>query len=90
MYASGVIVRTEIMAPAIVPGVGNDAVLPGQGGESYGIANSLGQSGPHRPKADANKRAIRRWHDTEGFGLGTHQAVDSGFKVYEKVIKMFV
>jgi prolycopene isomerase len=26
-------------------------------------------------------------NDTEGFGLGTHQAVDSGFKIYEKIMK---
>jgi len=28
---------------------------------------------------------IIKWWSYTGFGLGTHQAVDSGFKVFEKV-----
>ena len=87
LYQPGVITCTEIMTTAIVPGVGNDAFLPGQGGESYGIANSLGQAGPHRPRGDTPLDGLYVvGNDTEGFGLGTHQAVDSGFKVYEKVM----
>ena len=87
LYEPNVITRTEIMTTAIVPGVGNDVILPGQGGESYGIANSLGQAGPHRPKCDTPISGLYIvGNDTEGFGLGTHQAVDSGFKVYEKVM----
>jgi phytoene dehydrogenase-like protein len=87
LYEPGVITHTEIMTTAIVPGVGNDAIFPRQGGESYGIANSLGQAGPHRPKGDTPLGGLYIvGNDTEGFGLGTHQAVDSGFKVYEKVM----
>lgn len=88
LYEPGVIARTEIMTTATVPGVGIDAILPEQGGEAYGIANSLGQAGPQRPKAETPIEGLYVvGNDTEGFGLGTHQAVDSGFKVYEKVMQ---
>jgi len=86
LYAPGVIERTEIMTTGIVPGVGNDAIFPGQGGESYGIANTLGQAGPDRPKGDTPIQGLYIvGNDAAGFGLGTHQAVDSGFKVFEMV-----
>lgn len=87
LYAPGAIERSEIMTPAIVPGVGNDAIMPGQGGESYGIANSLGQAGPLRPKGDTPIPGLYIvGNDAAGFGLGTHQAVDSGFKVFDMVM----
>ncbi|MGI6004695.1 MAG: phytoene desaturase family protein [Christensenellales bacterium] len=90
LYEPGVISRTEIMTTAIVPDVGNDAILPEQGGEAYGIANSLGQAGPKRPKGETPVDGLYVvGNDTEGFGLGTHQAVDSGFKVYDKVMKRY-
>jgi len=86
LYEPGVIEKTEIMTTAIVPGVGNDAILPGQGGESYGIANTLGQAGPNRPKGDTPIKGLYIvGNDAAGFGLGTHQAVDSGFKIFEMV-----
>lgn len=31
----------------------------------------------------------REEQSTEGFGLGTHQAVDSGLKVFWKVMEQF-
>ncbi len=87
LYEPGVIARTEVMTPALVPSLGNDAILPGQGGEAYGIANSLGQAGPRRPGGDTPIGGLYVvGNDTEGFGLGTHQAVDSGFRVYGKVM----
>ena len=45
LYEPKVIFRAEIMTTAIVSAVGNDVILPGQGGESYGIANTIGQAG---------------------------------------------
>ncbi|MCL2508734.1 MAG: NAD(P)/FAD-dependent oxidoreductase [Oscillospiraceae bacterium] len=84
----GVIARMEIMTTAIVPGVGNDAIFPGQGGESYGIANTLGQAGPDRPDGSTPMKGLYIvGNDAAGFGLGTHQAVDSGFNVFEMVMK---
>jgi len=86
LFEPDVIYHTEIMTTAIVPGVGNDEILPGQGGESYGIANTLGQAGPDRPKGDTPIKGLYIvGNDTAGFGLGTHQAVDSGFKVFEMI-----
>lgn len=82
----GCIERTEIMSPAHVPAVGNDRIFKGQGGESYGIANSIGQSGSDRPKGDTPIAGLYiAGNDAAGFGLGTHQAVDSGFRVFEMV-----
>ena len=76
--------RTEIMSPAAVPGVGNDSIMDGQGGEAYGIALTVGQSGKNRPKAKSPVTGLYYvGNDVEGIGLGTHLAVDSGFKLYE-------
>lgn len=80
----GAIDCTEIMSPVHVPAVGTDSIFPGQGGESYGIANSLGQAGPDRPKGDTPVKGLYIvGNDAIGFGLGTHQAVDSGFKIFK-------
>ena len=82
----GCIERTEIMSPVHVPTVGNDSIFAGQGGESYGIANSIGQSGQDRPKGDTPVTGLYIvGNDAAGFGLGTHQAVDSGFRVFEMI-----
>jgi phytoene dehydrogenase-like protein len=78
--------RREIMAPAHVPAVGNDIILEGQGGEAYGIALSVGQSGDKQPKGDTSIKGLYIvGNDSAGSGLGTHQAVDSGFKVADLV-----
>ena len=75
------------MTTAIVSAVGNDAILPGQGGESYGIANTIGQAGTDRPKGDTPIKGLYIvGNDAAGFGLGTHQALDSGFKVFEMIM----
>ncbi len=78
--------RVEVMSPATVPAVGNDAIMDGQGGESYGIAMSVGQSGKKRPPAKSPIPGLYYvGNDVEGVGLGTHMAVDSGFKVFGMV-----
>ncbi|MDR1628815.1 MAG: NAD(P)/FAD-dependent oxidoreductase [Oscillospiraceae bacterium] len=88
LYEPGCIEHTEIMTTGIVPVVGNDAILPGQGGESYGIANTLGQAGKDRPRGDTPiENLYIVGNDSAGFGLGTHQAVDSGFKIFDIVMK---
>lgn len=82
----GRIERTEIMSPADVVAVGNDSIFPGQGGESYGIANSVGQSGKNQPKGDTPIKGLYIvGNDSAGFGVGTHQAVDSGYKIFDMV-----
>jgi prolycopene isomerase len=88
LYDSGCIEKTEIMSPASVPAVGNDVLFEGQGGESYGIANTIGQAGPDRPKGDTPVKGLYiTGNDAGGFGLGTHQAVDSGFNIFDMVMK---
>jgi prolycopene isomerase len=80
----GHIERTEIMSPATVLAVGNDSIMPEQGGEAYGIALTVGQSGKNRPKARSPISGLYYvGNDVESVGLGTHLAVDSGFRVYE-------
>jgi prolycopene isomerase len=87
LYDSGCIEKTEIMSPAAVPAVGNDILFEGQGGESYGIANSIGQAGPDRPRGDTPIEGLYLvGNDAGGFGLGTHQAVDSGFNIFDRVM----
>jgi len=80
--------RTETFGPANVPGVGNDAILPKQGGESYGIALSVGQAGDTRLKGDSPVAGLFYVGcDAGGSGLGTHQAVDSGINVSRLVLQ---
>ncbi len=76
--------RVEVMEPKTVLLVGNDVITKGQGGESYGIAMSLGQCGADRPRAKSPIEGLYYvGNDVEGTGLGTHMAVESGFKVFE-------
>ena len=78
--------KVEVMSPKTVLLVGNDVVAKGQGGESYGIAMSVGQSGADRPSAKSPIPGLFYvGNDVEGTGLGTHMAVESGFKVFEMV-----
>ena len=78
--------RVEVMEPKTVLLVGNDVIQRGQGGESYGIAMSLGQSGENRPRAKSPIDGLYYvGNDVEGTGLGTHMAVESGFKVFDMV-----
>ncbi len=78
--------KVEVMSPKTVLLVGNDVIAKGQGGESYGIAMSVGQSGADRPSAKSPIPGLYYvGNDVEGTGLGTHMAVESGFKVFEMV-----
>jgi phytoene dehydrogenase-like protein len=76
--------RTETFGPAQVPGLGNDIVLAGQGGEAYGLALSVGQTGSKQP---GMKSPIEGLYyvgcDAGGSGLGTHQAMDSALNLFD-------
>jgi hypothetical protein len=77
----------EIVGPAHVPSLGNDAILPGQGGESYGLALSVGQAGSERLRGDSPIKGLYYVGcDAGGSGLGTNQAVDSAFNVSKMVL----
>jgi prolycopene isomerase len=90
LFETGVIERREIMGLREVYKLGVDKIFDGQGGESYGIANSIGQSDGDRPSCKLPiKNLYCVGNDTEGFGVGTHRAVDSGFKVFEKIAENF-
>jgi hypothetical protein len=74
--------REETFGPATVPTVVRDAILPGQGGESYGVALSVGQYGDGRLNGESPIDGLFYVGcDAGGFGLGTHQAVDSAVNV---------
>jgi prolycopene isomerase len=85
-FEEGVIERKEVMGLKEVSALGVDKIFDGQGGESYGIANSIGQSDDDRPSWSLPISGLYCvGNDTEGFGVGTHRAVESGFKAFEKI-----
>ena len=81
------IYRTELMTPAQACTVGTDRMEPTLGGEAYGIANCIGQSGEQRPSP---KSPIQHLYyvgnDAGGFGMGTNQAVDSAVHVVDRIL----
>ena len=80
--------KAEIFGPRQVPSVGNDSILPGQGGESYGLSLSIGQTGDKQPKGDSPIEGLFYVGcDAGGSGLGTHQALDSALNVIELVLE---
>jgi len=81
------IYRTEHMTPAQCVAVGTDKMGPRLGGEAYGIANAIGQSGKQRPGAKSPvKNLYYVGNDAGGFGLGTQQAVDSAVNVVDMIL----
>lgn len=80
--------KTETFGPKNVPSIGTDIILPKQGGESYGLALSVGQTGEKQPKGDSPIEGL--FHvgcDAGGSGLGTHQALDSALNVLQLILK---
>ncbi|MBW2713646.1 MAG: FAD-dependent oxidoreductase [Deltaproteobacteria bacterium] len=77
----------EKVGPANVPGFGTDAILPGMGGETYGLALTVDQAGHENLKGHSPIEGL--FHvgsDAGGSGVGTHQAVDSAFNVTKLVL----
>ncbi|MFV0329671.1 MAG: phytoene desaturase family protein [Dysgonomonas sp.] len=84
LYEDGVIEHKEVMDLESVFKLGVDKIFKGQGGESYGIANSLGQADGDMPRCKTPLNGLYIvGNDAEGFGVGCHRAVDSGFKLFE-------
>jgi len=71
----------EPYGPASVPPLGSAQVLPGQGGEVYGLAQIVGQCGVHKPSAASPVRGLYYAGFSTGHGLGTHAAADSAVSV---------
>ena len=65
-----------------------DQVLPGQGGECIGLGQVVGQCARYKPSAKAPIQGLFYVGcDAGGYGVGIHQAVDSGMKVASMVQK---
>ncbi|MEI6310059.1 MAG: NAD(P)/FAD-dependent oxidoreductase [bacterium] len=79
----------EPYGPGSVPAVGSAQVLPGQGGEVYGLAQIVGQCGRHKPSAIAPVRGLYYVGFSTGHGLGTHGAADSAISVAGLVQRYF-
>ena len=79
--------KEETFGPLVVSKMGRDSVLPGRGGEDYGVTLSVTQYGDERLNG---KTPIEGLYyvggDAGGFGLGTHQAVDSAVNVSKMVL----
>lgn len=83
LFTPGVIEDRQVMGPRTVAGLGPEPIFPGQGGESYGIANLIGQTGPTRPAAHTPVTGLYIvGNDDAGFGLGTQQAMDSAYALF--------
>ena len=78
----------EHYSTADVSSVTRDHVLPGQGGECIGLGQIVGQCGRYKPSARAPIRGLFYVGcDAGGYGCGTHQGVDSAFKVAHMVLQ---
>jgi prolycopene isomerase len=76
------IIRKEPYGPKQISGLSRDSVLPGCGGEAIGLAQVVGQVGKSKPDPRTPLPGLYLVGcDAGGLGAGTHQAVDSGFKV---------
>ena len=68
--------------PAEACRLGRDSVVPGQGGECFGLAQIVGQCGKHKPSPKAPINGLFYvGFDAGGNGMGTNQAVGSGLNV---------
>ncbi len=65
-----------------------DQVLPGQGGETIGLGQLVDQCGKYKPSAKAPIRGLFYvGTDAGGYGVGVHQATDSGINVADIVLR---
>jgi prolycopene isomerase len=78
------VVRRDPYTALQVSRLTRDAVVPGQGGECIGLGQVIGQCGTSKPDPRTPLLGLYLTGcDAGGYGCGTHQAVDSGFKVAE-------
>lgn len=79
--------RKQSFGAAQVSKATRDRVLPAQGGECIGLAQVIGQCGRSKPSARSPIKGLYFVGcDAGGRGIGTTQAVDSGFNVAEMVL----
>ncbi len=74
-----------------VSALARDQVLPGQGGECIGIGQVVGQCAKYKPSPKAPIQGLFYvGTDAGGYGVGVHQAVDSGINVANMVYRHHV
>jgi prolycopene isomerase len=78
----------ETFGPNTVSKMGREPAFPGVGGEDFGVAFTPEQYGDKRLDGSS---PIHGFYfvgcDAGGFGLGTHQAVDSAINVGERILR---
>jgi hypothetical protein len=80
--------REETFGPKVIAGRSRDSVLQGKGGEDYGTLLSFIQFCDKRLNGSSLiKGLFYVGCDEGGFGLGTHEAVDSAVNVLKLVIE---
>jgi phytoene dehydrogenase-like protein len=78
----------ELYTPRDVSSLTRESVLPGHGGETIGLGQVVGQCGPTKPSVQAPVRGLFFVGcDAGGTGVGTQQAIESGMKVADAVVR---
>ncbi len=81
------IVDRKVFGSKQVSGITRDSVVPGQGGECIGLGQLIGQCGQTKPNPRSPIPGLYYVGcDAGGHGIGTTQAVDSGFNVARMVL----
>jgi phytoene dehydrogenase-like protein len=82
--------KKEYYSTADVSAVTRDHVISGQGGECIGLGQIVGQCGRHKPSPKAPLGGLFYVGcDAGGYGVGTHQGVDSAVKVSRMVLRYY-
>jgi phytoene dehydrogenase-like protein len=78
----------ELYTPRDVSNLTRESVLPGHGGETIGLGQVVGQCGPTKPSIQSPIRGLFFVGcDAGGTGVGTQQAIESGMKVADAVVR---
>jgi len=84
----GLIEAKELYTTRSVSNATRDSVVPGAGGETIGLGQIVGQCGSHKPSIRAPIAGLFYVGcDAGGSGVGTQQAIESGMKVAETVVR---
>jgi prolycopene isomerase len=83
--------RQERYSAKEISAISRDHVLPGQGGETIGLAQVVGQDGRYKPAIKAPIQGLFYVGcDAGGRGIGAQQATDSGINVANLVHRYFL
>jgi phytoene dehydrogenase-like protein len=84
----GLIESKELYTTRSVSNATRDSVVPGAGGETIGLGQIVGQCGSHKPSIRAPIAGLFYVGcDAGGGGVGTQQAIESGMRVAETVVR---